>query len=603
MNVKLAAFLVIASVAAAQTPTPSLQQYLTARQVGAQQLFSSILNSPLPQPVFGTQILAIQATQCHYNSQTGGSGQNAFCGAEPMHTIFSVQQGENMVDWMLAAGFTNAAVNVDLPMFIDNLGNSIAARGVFNSVLAYAQSKGMAIVLKPTYGGTQLATWTVCMPVAGQTITGGSSTASTITFNVAATNVCGSGTTGCYYAGGTLSTSTTTTPAALAGMNFTIASVTSTPVKVNSTLNVAPTGGTTIGWSVSTLQTCVTAENTMLKVGGTTACSGFGTGCSPGAFLAATYSPKRYTVVNEPVTENPLLGVTFASLTGTSAQWKAYGSATAAQVVANSPATKVGFALSRLDNIMNEHTMMQGITVASQTPAGGSSTASGTTINVSSTAGIQVGRNVTVAGASPSGCNGTFTVTSIVTNTSVTMNNTSNPGSCSGGTLTSPPAYGAYDVYTDDPGNTINGLGLEQQNWQSDQAAGLETIWSEMWIPAWSPGGEVGGTQTNYEGIGNCDWTTYGINRLSLGSLAVFGAANGMTEIDMFSAAYAGVACVYASPGFPASNDCVTCAPYVEAVATALGSSSVAAQRTPLFYVLQNLIRWFPIAAGQPLPL
>jgi hypothetical protein len=216
-----------------------------------------------------------------------------------------------------------------------------------------------------------------------------------------------------------------------------------------------------------------------------------------------------------------------------------------------------------------------------------------------------VGGNVTITGASPSTCNGTFKVTSIVTNMSVAINNTNNPGACSGGTLTSPPAFGGYDVYTDDPGNTVNGLGLQQQYWQSDQAMGLETIWSEMWIPTWNAGGTIGGTLTGWEGVGNCDWTTYGIHRLSLAPMVIYGAANGMTEIDMFSAAYAGVVCVYAAPTtlFPPTKDCLTCDAYAEAVATALGSSTVAAQRTPLFYVLQSLIRWFPMIAGQPLPI
>jgi hypothetical protein len=38
-------------------------------------------------------------------------------------------------------------------------------------------------------------------------------------------------------------------------------------------------------------------------------------------------------------------------------------------------------------------------------------------------------------------------------------------------------------------------------------------------------------------------------------------------------------------------------------MATALGSATVPAQVTPLFYVLQNLIRWFPVVAGQQLPI
>jgi translation initiation factor 6 (eIF-6) len=84
--------------------------------------------------------------------------------------------------------------------------------------------------------------------------------------------------------------------------------------------------------------------------------------------------------------------------------------------------------------------------------------------------------------------------------------------------------------------------------------------------------------------------------------MAIYGAANGMTEIDMFSAAYAGVACVYGTPNN--GNDCITCGAYAESVATALGSSSTPAQRSPLFYVLQNLLRWFPlITPGVPLPI
>jgi hypothetical protein len=141
-------------------------------------------------------------------------------------------------------------------------------------------------------------------------------------------------------------------------------------------------------------------------------------------------------------------------------------------------------------------------------------------------------------------------------------------------------AHGGYDVYTDDPGNTVNGLGLQQQYWQSDQAIGLETTWGEMWVEAWSPGGTVTGSQTTYEGGGNCDWNTYGQNRLSLTAMAIYAAANGMTEIDRFTAAYAGVVCVYNGPAQPQTDDCLTCLNYVEAVAGALTSP---AQRTPLF--------------------
>jgi hypothetical protein len=61
-----------------------------------------------------------------------------------------------------------------------------------------------------------------------------------------------------------------------------------------------------------------------------------------------------------------------------------------------------------------------------------------------------------------------------------------------------------------------------------------------------------------------------------------------MTEIDMYSAAYAGVLCQYDIPAFPDMNLCVICNTYAEAVATALtGGVGGAAQRTPLFYVLQ----------------
>ena len=592
MRVKLAALLASAALAWAQSiQSPSLQQYLTARQVGAQQMLSGVAYVNIPPPTFGTQVLTVEDMECHYGAPQGGSGASAYCGRGlTIPYYFTVQEGENMVDWIRAAGFTHAAVNVDLAMFVDATGGSATAQYVFTTVMSYAQSVGLGIILKPSYTGSGTNTWTACGQTGGQSITSGSATGTHITFNMASTPG---------YAVGETVTVAGTTPSGYDG-TYIVSSFTGTSVTVSSGVSLGSlSGGTMFGQDAIHLAACVTTPISTLLIGGTTKCTGDAVGCSPVEYLANVLQPVRFTVVTEPTTQNGSLGLNGAS-TGSGTDWAAYGSTLASQVVVQSPNTKIGFALSRFDNSTSHTALQQGITAASQAITGGASTSVYATVDVAYTGGILVGRKVTVTGVTPSPYNGTYVVTSVAPNTSVTMTNPNNPGPwSSGGTLTSPLNYAAYDVYSDDPGNTINGLGLQQQFWQSDQAAGLETIWGEMWVPSWSPGGMVAGGSNSYEGQGNCDWNTYGINRLSLTSMSVYASSQGMTELDMFSGAYAGVVCIYQAPNN--HNDCTTCAFYELAVANALTNP---AQRSPLFYVLQSLIRWFPlIAPGIPLPI
>jgi hypothetical protein len=67
----------VAAVASAQTLSPSLQQFLSGRQVGAQQLLSGVTNFNIPAPAFGTQVLTVENLQCHYGANQGGSGLTA----------------------------------------------------------------------------------------------------------------------------------------------------------------------------------------------------------------------------------------------------------------------------------------------------------------------------------------------------------------------------------------------------------------------------------------------------------------------------------------------------------------------------------------------
>jgi len=348
----------VAAVASAQTLSPSLQQFLSGRQVGAQQLLSGVTNFNIPAPAFGTQVLTVENLQCHYGANQGGSGLTAYCGQGSNY--FTVQQGENMVDWIKAAGFTHAVVNVDLPMFVDSTGTNATARTVFTTVMSYAASVGLGVVLKPSYSGSNMNTWTACGQTGGQSITGGSSTFSHITFDMASTPG--------YIAGETV-TVAGTTPGAY-NTSFTVSSVTGTSVTVSSTLNLgAPSGGTMVGQDAIHLAACVTTPLSTLLIGGTTKCTGDAVGCSAAEYLANIYQPARFTVVTEPTTQDANLGLNI-STTGTPAYWAAYGSTLAAQVVVQSPSTRVGFALSRLDSSAT-HTAVQAMTAASQAIQGG----------------------------------------------------------------------------------------------------------------------------------------------------------------------------------------------------------------------------------------
>jgi hypothetical protein len=160
--------------------------------------------------------------------------------------------------------------------------------------------------------------------------------------------------------------------------------------------------------------------------------------------------------------------------------------------------------------------------------------------------------------------------------------------------------YVGQDVYTDDVWNTANGLGAQAAMIASAQSSpnNLEVIFSEMWSQSWSPPttSPPPSEGNAYEGSGNCDWRLYDRDRQELTALSMWGAAHGVTEIQFFNAATAGAVCVYGAPG--SGNDRIGSANYASAVAN--GS----AQRTPTFYLLQSLIKWFPvIQAGAMLPI
>jgi hypothetical protein len=157
--------------------------------------------------------------------------------------------------------------------------------------------------------------------------------------------------------------------------------------------------------------------------------------------------------------------------------------------------------------------------------------------------------------------------------------------------------YVGQDVYTDDVWNTTNGLGAQATMIANAQAAGLETMFSEMWSASWSPATGTAGDGNAYEGAGNCDWRLYDVDRQELTALSMWAAGNGITEIQLFDAATVGAVCVY-NGALNSGVDRIANQTY----ATAVASGSL--QRTPLFYFLQSLIKWFPvIQGGAPLPI
>jgi hypothetical protein len=169
-----------------------------------------------------------------------------------------------------------------------------------------------------------------------------------------------------------------------------------------------------------------------------------------------------------------------------------------------------------------------------------------------------------------------------------------------GATCTPSPCalqYVGQDVYSDDIWNTTNGLGVQAIMIAGAQGAGLETMFSEMWSPSWSPATLTAGDGNAYEGAGNCDWRLYDVDRQELTALSMWAAGSGITEIQFFDASTVGAACVY-NGTLSSGVDRIANQTY----ATAVANGSL--QRTPLFYFLQSLIKWFPvIQAGAPLPI
>lgn len=164
--------------------------------------------------------------------------------------------------------------------------------------------------------------------------------------------------------------------------------------------------------------------------------------------------------------------------------------------------------------------------------------------------------------------------------------------------------YVGQDVYTDDIWNTSNGLGAQASMISTAQSGGYETIFSEMWSTAWAPSTGISTDTSAYEGAGNCDWRLYDRDRQDVTALAIWAAANGITEVQFFSAADAATVCIYQAPG--SGKDSTNSAFYASAAATASAPSinPTMTQRTPTFYFLQSLIRWFPtFPAGVPLPI
>jgi len=130
---------------------------------------------------------------------------------------------------------------------------------------------------------------------------------------------------------------------------------------------------------------------------------------------------------------------------------------------------------------------------------------------------------------------------------------------------------------------------------------GLRVLFTESWLPSWGPSGQVVGDTNAYEGAGNCDWQTFDLVRQTLSATTMWASANGLSEVNFFSAADAATACVYG--GFNNGNDRIT--PPSTYLATVAGATiSSTALRTKTFYWLQQLINnWAAVvASGQPLP-
>lgn len=160
------------------------------------------------------------------------------------------------------------------------------------------------------------------------------------------------------------------------------------------------------------------------------------------------------------------------------------------------------------------------------------------------------------------------------------------------------PDFIGYDVYTMDLFNTANGLGANQADWAADQAAGILTLIAESGRPGWNPGGTLQGDAGSYQGNGNCVWNVSGVNARTFSTMDLYFASQGAISINHM-AGWTMAYCVYVAPGAGGDHDSDTS--YLNGLATAFGTSSVPSQRTPLFCILQNILKWFPVVVpGQP---
>ena len=155
-----------------------------------------------------------------------------------------------------------------------------------------------------------------------------------------------------------------------------------------------------------------------------------------------------------------------------------------------------------------------------------------------------------------------------------------------------------YPALCGDMGNLASILGLAKNTY------GLRVLFTESWLPSWTQG-SVGADGSAYEGLGNCDWQTLDFNRQTLMATSLWASANGLSEVNLFSAANTSTTCVYG--GLNNGNDRITSTSYMNAVAAAssLTSNSVITQKTKTFYWLQQLINNWPVfvATGEQLPI
>ena len=169
--------------------------------------------------------------------------------------------------------------------------------------------------------------------------------------------------------------------------------------------------------------------------------------------------------------------------------------------------------------------------------------------------------------------------------------------------------YVGGDEYTTDITNnaagTGGGMGSLALILAAASALKYRTLFTESWLPSWSPAGGSPTDENAFEGTGNCDWQTFDLIRQTLMATSMWASANGLSEVNFFSAANTSTICVYG--GIGNGNDKLvnagSASSYLPDVAAATVSSTQ--QRTKTFYWLQQLMNnWMAVVtSGQQLPI